>query len=79
MNESFDPTSFKSLLPYKDAFDIDYPQEEVPGQTQVHRCKYCTVLTTQMNGRLENHRPTCEYRMQKTGARAREETAQTAA
>jgi hypothetical protein len=32
VNESFDPTSFKSLFPYKDAFDIDYPQEEVPGQ-----------------------------------------------
>ena len=61
------PTDFKTRFPYKDAFDIDYPQEEVPGQSHVHRCRYCKVLTTQINGRLENHEPTCEYRMRKTG------------
>ena len=67
MKKPSDSTSFKDRFPYKEAFDIDYPQEEVPGQTHVHRCKHCKVLTTQINGRLENHAPTCEYRMRKTG------------
>ena len=67
MKKSYDPTSFKSRSPYKDAFDIDYPQEEVPGQSHVHRCKYCKVLTTKINGRLEYHEPTREYRLRKTG------------
>src|SRR3978361_1649103 len=68
VNKSLKPHDFKDRPPYKDAFDIDYPQEEVPGQTHVHRCKYCKVLTTQINGRLENHEPTCEYRVRKTGS-----------
>jgi hypothetical protein len=68
VKKSLEPTDFKGRRPYKDAFDIDYAQEEVPGQTHVHRCKYCKVLTTQINGRLENHKPTCEYRVRKTGS-----------
>ena len=27
----------------------------MPGQSHVHRCKYCKVLATRMNRRLENH------------------------
>jgi len=68
VKKSLEPTDFKARRPYKDAFDIDYPQEEVPGQTHVHRCKYCKVLTTLINGRLENHESTCEYRVRKTGS-----------
>ena len=67
VKKSFDDASFKARPPYKYAFDIDYPQEEVPGQTHVHRCNYCKLLTTQINGRIEKHMPTCEYRVRKTG------------
>jgi hypothetical protein len=67
VKKSLEPADFKSRPPYKDAFDIDYPQEEVPGQPHVHRCRTCKVLTTQINGRLENHAPNCEYRVRKTG------------
>jgi hypothetical protein len=66
VKKSLEPADFKGRPPYKGAFDIDYPQEEVPGQMHVHRCKYCKVLTTQINGRVENHEPTCEYRVSKT-------------
>jgi len=67
VKKSLELADFKDRPPYKGRFDIDYPQEEVPGQTHVHRCKSCKVLTTQINGRLENHAPTCEYRVRKTG------------
>jgi hypothetical protein len=57
--------NFTSRAPYKDVFDIGYPQEEVEGQTNVYRCKYCRRITTDINGRLENHAPDCEYRLSK--------------
>jgi hypothetical protein len=45
-------------------FYIDYPQEHVEGQAHTYRCAYCKVLTTTINGKLEGHLPTCEYRQQ---------------
>jgi len=44
-------------------FYIDYPQENFEGQKTRYRCKFCQVETTEINGRLEGHLPTCEYRL----------------
>lgn len=59
--------NYYASAPYKDAFDIGYPQENVEGQMYVHRCKFCKRLTTEINGLLENHAPDCEYRLSKAG------------
>lgn len=48
--------------PYSEAFDIGYPQENVEGEMYKYRCRYCKRLTTEINGRLENHAADCEYR-----------------
>lgn len=47
----------------KKIFYIDYPQEHIEGQAHSYRCLYCKVVTTTINGRLESHLPTCEYRI----------------
>ncbi len=54
---------FYATAPYKDAFDIEYPQENLEGQMYVYRCKSCKRLTTEINGRLENHASDCAYRL----------------
>jgi hypothetical protein len=56
---------YYASAPYKEAFDIGYPQENVEGQMYVHRCKFCKKLTTEINGLVENHAPDCEYRLTK--------------
>ena len=50
--------------PYKDAFDIGYPQENLEGDMYKYRCQFCKKLTTEINGRLEHHADDCEYRLQ---------------
>jgi len=60
--------NFTNRPPYKDAFDIGYPQEPVEGQMNVYRCKYCKRITTEINGQLEKHGPDCEYRRLKSMA-----------
>jgi len=47
----------------KKAYYIDYPQEHVEGQAHTYRCVYCKVVTTKINGSLEGHLPSCEYRI----------------
>jgi len=47
----------------KKNYYIDYPQEHVEGQAHTYRCIYCKVVTTKINGRLEGHLPSCEYRI----------------
>jgi len=47
----------------KRLYYIDYPQESYEGQMHRYRCAYCKVETTTINGRLEGHLPTCEYRI----------------
>ena len=47
----------------KKLFYIDYPQEHLEGQAHNYRCVYCKVVTTTINGRLEGHLPSCEYRI----------------
>ena len=53
---------FYNRSPYKEAFDIDFPNEPLPGEMYKYRCLYCKVLTTDINGLLENHKDGCEYK-----------------
>ena len=46
----------------KKQFYIDYPQEHVEGLAHTYRCAYCKVITTTINGQLEGHLPSCQYR-----------------
>ena len=59
---------FYARAPYSNAFDIGYPQENVEGEMYKYRCRSCKRLTTDINGRLENHSEDCEYRVQNTAA-----------
>lgn len=65
MNPPTCEKTFRDRAPYKDAFDIDYPQEDVPGRKDTYCCRFCKKLTTDINGRLENHAADCEYRLAK--------------
>jgi hypothetical protein len=47
----------------KRVFYIDYPQEHYEGQAHRYRCAYCKLETTKINGRLDGHLATCEYRV----------------
>jgi hypothetical protein len=51
--------------PYQEAFDIEYPQENLEGEMYKYRCKFCKKLTTDINGRVENHAENCEYRLKR--------------
>lgn len=64
-----EPNYFYSRSPYKEAFDIEFPQEPLDGEMYKYRCKYCRVLTTIIDGRLENHGPGCEYRLRRMAGR----------
>jgi len=55
--------NYYETAPYKEAFDIGYPQENLEGQMYQYRCKFCKRLTTDINGRVENHAADCEYRL----------------
>ena len=57
---------FYNSSPYQEAFDIDYPQENLEGQMYQYRCKSCKIITTDINGRLENHAADCAYRVSRT-------------
>jgi DNA-directed RNA polymerase subunit RPC12/RpoP len=47
----------------KRIFYIDYPQEHFEGQAHRYRCAFCKQETTKINGDLEGHLPSCEYRV----------------
>ncbi len=47
----------------KKPYYIDYPQEHLEGHMHQYRCVSCKVETTTINGKLEGHLPTCQYRM----------------
>lgn len=47
----------------KKLFYIDYAQEHIEGQAHAYRCAFCKVITTTINGNLNGHLPTCEYRI----------------
>ncbi len=57
--------TYYNSSPYRDAFDIEYPQENLEGEMYKYRCKFCKIITTDINGRLENHAPDCEYRLRR--------------
>ena len=71
MKKSAEPENFSSRSPYREAFDIGYPQENVEGELHVYRCAHCKVLTTDINGRLENHAQGCAYRALRMEERSR--------
>jgi DNA-directed RNA polymerase subunit RPC12/RpoP len=68
--ESPQAENYYVTLPYQTAFDIAYPQENLEGQMYLYRCKSCKKLTTDINGRLENHADDCAYRLQQMGRSA---------
>ncbi len=47
----------------KKLYYIDFPQEHLKGQMHKYQCSYCKVETTVINGKLEGHLPSCEYRV----------------
>jgi len=61
------PGVFYERAPYADAFDIEYPQENLEGEMYKYRCRSCKRLTTDINGRVENHAEDCEYRRMREG------------
>ena len=54
---------YYTSAPYHAAFDIGYPQENLEGEMYKYRCAFCKKLTTDINGRLENHANDCDYRL----------------
>jgi DNA-directed RNA polymerase subunit RPC12/RpoP len=64
-NKSTTAGNYYVTAPYEAAFDIGYPQENLEGQMYQYRCRYCKKLTTDINGRVENHAPDCTYRLQR--------------
>ena len=68
-NESSE--SFYERSPYAEGFDIGYPQENLEGEMYKYRCRHCKRLTTEINGRLENHAEDCEYRLERMRQAAR--------
>lgn len=43
----------------------DYPNEPIGGGNPYYRCQHCGVSDPEINGRLEGHRESCEYRLKK--------------
>ena len=62
-SQASDTEIFYARSPYAGAFDIGYPQENLEGEMYKYRCRSCKKLTTEINGRLENHGEDCEYRI----------------
>ena len=50
---------------HKHRFHIDYPQEKLDGELYKYKCAFCGIDTVTIDGILENHSPTCEYRLKK--------------
>ena len=65
-----DAGQFYVSAPYAEAFDIEYPQENLEGEMYKYRCRSCKRLTTEINGRLLNHGENCEYRLYRMGRTA---------
>jgi len=57
--------SYYDREPYANAFDIEYPQENLEGEMYKYRCRHCKRLTTDINGLLENHAEDCAYRLER--------------
>jgi hypothetical protein len=59
------PVGYYDREPYSNAFDIEYPQENLEGEMYKYRCRHCKRLTTDINGLLENHAEDCAYRLER--------------
>ena len=44
-------------------YHSDYPNEPIGGDNPYYRCSYCGISDPQINGELEGHLSTCEYRI----------------
>jgi hypothetical protein len=49
------------------SYDSDYPNEPIGGGNPYYRCSFCKLSDPQINGEINNHTFTCEYRKQKQG------------
>ena len=56
-------TNFYNI--HKHRFYIDYPQEKLDGELYKYKCAFCGIDTVTIDGMLENHSRTCEYRLKK--------------
>lgn len=43
----------------------DYPNEPIGGGNPYYRCFYCKISDPQINGQIDNHLDSCEYRIKK--------------
>ncbi len=62
--------AYYHTAPYQDAFDINYPQENLEGEMYKYRCACCKILTTDINGLVGNHAQDCSYRLSRTASAA---------
>jgi DNA-directed RNA polymerase subunit RPC12/RpoP len=46
-------------------FYIDYPQEKIEEGSNIYRCSICKEKALTINGLLENHKASCNYRIDK--------------
>jgi hypothetical protein len=46
-------------------FYIDYPQEKIEEGSNIYRCSICKEKALTINGILENHKASCNYRIDK--------------
>lgn len=44
------------------AYHSDYPNEPIGGGNPYYRCVYCNISDPAINGRIEGHASSCEYR-----------------
>jgi len=47
----------------KNKFYIDYPQEKIEQGVNIYRCSICKINSLEINGILEKHKISCEYRI----------------
>ncbi len=56
----------ESLLPkLEEKYHDDYPNEPIGDGNPYYRCSHCGISDPQINGTIENHAESCEYRIDK--------------
>jgi hypothetical protein len=48
-------------------YDSGYDNEPIGGSNPYYRCVHCKISDPQINGEINNHATTCEYRQKKQG------------
>ena len=66
----FNPDDYQAEVRWKkfgdketDKLYFDYPSEPIGGSNPYQRCADCKVSAPEINGKLENHLPDCEWRI----------------